>query len=186
MNIIYSLFIFAVAVGLTYFLMRGMEAARLYYSLRGKRLITCPENKLPEAVDIAAKQVALQAVFGQPHLRLSDCSRWPEMAGCGQECLRQIEANPEGCLVWNIVDRWYVGKKCAYCHTQFDHIHWHDHPPALCSPEGITVQWYEIAPEQLPAIFATYQPVCWNCHIAETFRRQHPELVTDRDHRHVA
>ena len=34
--------------------------------------------------------------------------------------------------------------------------------------------------EQLPEIFATHQPVCWNCHIAESFRRLHPELVTDR------
>ena len=27
------------------------------------------------------------------------------------------------------------------------------------------------------------EPVCWNCHIAESFRREHPDLVTDRDNR---
>ena len=26
----------------------------------------------------------------------------------------------------------------------------------------------------------THLPVCWNCHIAESFRREHPELVVDR------
>jgi hypothetical protein len=29
--------------------------------------------------------------LSQPHLRLSECSRWPERQGCGQECLSQIE-----------------------------------------------------------------------------------------------
>ena len=30
---------------------------------------------------------------------------------------------------------------------------------------------------------ATSLPMCWNCHVAESFRRLHPELVTDRDDR---
>jgi hypothetical protein len=32
----------------------------------------------------------------------------------------------------------------------------------------------------LQETFATHQPVCWDCHIAQTFRREHAELVTDR------
>jgi len=32
-----------------------------------------------------------------------------------------------------------------------------------------------------------YQPVCWNCHVAETFRRLYPEMAADRplEARHV-
>ena len=32
-----------------------------------------------------------------------------------------------------------------------------------------------------PVMLDSYLPVCWDCHIAESFRREHPELVTDRD-----
>jgi hypothetical protein len=42
------------------------------------------------------------------------------------------------------------------------------------------VQWSEIPAEKLQEVMRTHQPVCWNCHIAETFRREHPELVVDR------
>jgi hypothetical protein len=44
----------------------------------------------------------------------------------------------------------------------------------------MTVSWDDVPPEKLADVFQTYQPVCWSCHIAETFRRDHPELVTDR------
>jgi hypothetical protein len=43
-----------------------------------------------------------------------------------------------------------------------------------------TYEWPEIPPEQIPGVLATHLPVCWNCHIAETFRRMFPERVVDR------
>jgi len=70
--------------------------------------------------------------------------------------------------------------KCVYCHKPFGEIHWHDHPPGLVDEQGKTVQWNEIPLENLQQTLNTHWPVCWNCHIAESFRRQHPELVTDR------
>jgi hypothetical protein len=48
------------------------------------------------------------------------------------------------------------------------------------SPEGRTFGWGEVPAERLPEVLGTHLPVCWNCHIAETFRRQHAELVIDR------
>src|SRR6266576_3849706 len=42
------------------------------------------------------------------------------------------------------------------------------------------LEWNEIPLEHLQQTLSTHWPVCWNCHIAETFRRRHPELVTDR------
>jgi hypothetical protein len=42
------------------------------------------------------------------------------------------------------------------------------------------VQWSEIPAEELPEVFETHLPVCWSCHIAETFRREYPKRVVDR------
>ncbi len=67
-----------------------------------------------------------------------------------------------------------------YCHKPFGEIHWHDHPPALLNKERKTVQWNEIPAENLQAALGTHRPVCWSCHMAETVRREHPELVVDR------
>lgn len=86
----------------------------------------------------------------------------------------------KACLVWTIITRWYQGRNCVYCHKPFKGIHWHDHPPALVDYERKTVQWDEIPAEKLQEALGTHLPVCWSCHIAETFRREHPELVVDR------
>jgi hypothetical protein len=111
---------------------------------------------------------------------LKDCSRWPERAGCGQTCLGDLEAAPHACLVRTILARWYAGQRCACCRRPFGEIHWHDHKPALVGTDGITREWTEIPPETIPAVLSTHRPVCWNCHVAETFRRVHGELVVER------
>jgi hypothetical protein len=155
-------------------------AVRAYTQYRGKRIITCPETKAPAAVHVNALKAAREAIFTRPNIRLDQCSRWPERAGCGQECLAQIKADPEQCLVWNLVDEWYRGKSCAYCQKPFGEIHWHERHPALLGPDRSIVQWNEVPPENLPLIFQNYLPVCWNCYIAEEFRLRNPERVIDR------
>jgi len=169
------------AIAAAVFLFIGLRRAlQTYLEFRGERLITCPENHKAAAVRVAAGKAALEATLGTEQLRLSACSRWPEMQGCGQECLAQIEDSPKSCLVSSIVNNWYQGKSCAYCHKPFAEIHWHDHPPALVDQERKTVQWNEVPLDQLQQVMTNHWPVCWNCHIAETFRREHPELVVDR------
>ena len=172
--------VLVLAVGL--FVLRTVPGVRTYFRFRGKRIVNCPETQKPVAVDVAAGEAGLGAFFNEPTLRLRDCTRWPERENCGQDCLQQIEANPQNCLVWNIVAKWYEGKTCAFCHKPIPPIHHVDHAPALLGPDFRTSEWNRIRPEQLPEVFAKSQPVCWNCHIAETFRREHPELVTDRSY----
>ena len=155
-------------------------AVRLVLRWRGTRLVRCPETRAPAAVDVDVKQALLTGLLGHERLRLRDCSRWPERAGCGEDCLSQVERAPEDCRVRTIVAEWYADKKCAYCGHAFGEIHWHDHRPALRDPRGATVQWSEVRPEQLPQLFDTCLPVCWDCHVAESFRKEHPELVVDR------
>ncbi len=63
---------------------------------------------------------------------------------------------------------------------KFGQIHWSDHKPAMLSPEGRTVEWREVAPERVPDLLATHFPICWDCHITESFCRQHFEMIVDR------
>ncbi len=174
--VIYGL---ATVVAIT-LLVRAFLGAHAYFKLRGKRLITCPENQKTAAVNVDARRASLEAVARKPHLRLSECSRWPEKQACGQQCLRQIELAPEDCLVRTIVTRWYEGKKCAICGRLIQEVEWMGHKPTLLDSERRTVHWDAVAAERLPEYFTTHAPVCWDCHVAETLRREHPELITER------
>jgi hypothetical protein len=178
-TLLIALAVLVLAVGL--FVFRAIPGVRAYLAYRGKRLITCPETHKTEAVEVAAGEAAVGTFLTEPTLRLKDCSRWPERQNCGQDCLQQIEANPENCLIWNIVSKWYEGKSCVFCHKQIGPLHHLDHAPALLGPDFRTTEWKEFRPEQLPEICSSHQPVCWNCHIAESFRRLHPELVVNRE-----
>lgn len=173
-----------VALLAAFVLLRVILGARAFFKFRGKRLITCPENKHPAAVNVDARRAGAEALAGAPHLRLSECSRWPEKRDCGQECLRQIELAPEGCLVKSIVTKWYEGKHCAICGRLIREVEWLGHKPALLDPQRKTVHWDAVAAERLPEYFTTHAPVCWDCHVAETLRREHPELITERPRLH--
>ena len=175
-TIVSAVLVLAVAL----FVFRAVPGVQAYFKLRGKRLVTCPETKTPQAVEVAASEAALGTFVNEPTLRLKECSRWPERENCGQDCLSQVEADPEKCLVWNIVAKWYEGKNCVFCHKPIGPLQHLDHAPALLGPEFKTSEWKDVSPEELPKIFSSHQPVCWNCHVAETFRRLHPGLVTDR------
>lgn len=178
LTVLITLVVLVLAAGL--FLIRAIPALRAYFEFRGKRLITCPETQRPAAVDVAAGEAGVGAFLSEPTLRLNNCSRWPEKAGCGQDCLEQIEGDPAKCLVWNIASRWYEGKNCVFCHKPIGPLHHLDHAPALLGPDFQTMEWKDLRAEELPDVFSRYQPVCWNCHVAESFRRLHPQLVTDR------
>jgi hypothetical protein len=178
-TVIITLAVVALAIGL--FVFRAIPGIRAYFDYRGKRLVTCPETHKAEAVDIAVGEAAVGAFLSEPTLRLVECSRWPERQDCGQDCLQQVEIDPANCLVWNIVSKWYEGKSCVFCHRQIAPLHHIDHAPALLGPDHKTVEWKDLRPQQLPEIMQTHRPVCWNCHIAETFRRTHPELVVNRE-----
>jgi len=154
--------------------------ARAYLKYRGRRVIVCPDNHAPAAVDVNATRAAVSALGGGGHLRLSDCSRWPEKKSCGQECLAQIEAAPEECLVRTRVTRWYEGKACVFCGRVFAAIPWEHHRPALLDAKSDLVEWQSVRAENLAAVMETHRPVCWDCLITETVRRGRPDLITYR------
>jgi hypothetical protein len=154
--------------------------ARAWWKYRGRRVITCPENQQAAGVVVDARHAAATALGKSPELRLSSCSRWPERAGCGQECLSQIEASPVECLVRNILTKWYEGKVCAWCGQPFGEIDWAGRKPALLGADGVSIEWSEVPPERLQETLATASPVCFACHMANKLLREHPELAVDR------
>jgi hypothetical protein len=156
------------------------SAAGAYFRYRGTRVITCPETRKPEAVQVDTGHAALTSAISYTDLRLKSCSRWPEREDCGQECLLQVRLSPEDCLVRNILTTWYGSKQCVSCSRQFGEIQWLDHKPALVGPHGNNVEWSELAPEQVPEVLTTHFPICWDCHITESFCREHPEMIVDR------
>jgi hypothetical protein len=151
---------------------------------RGTRLVACPETRRPAAVELDAVRAAL-SLFGDERgrLRLSNCSRWPEKAGCGQECLAEVERDPQACLVRTIVAGWYRGQSCAFCGKPIPEVTWTEHRPAVLSPDRVTASWKDVKPESLPDIFSTHKPVCWDCHVVQSVVREHPDLVTVRPKR---
>ena len=176
----YFLLALIAAVAAVLLISAVIEGLRSYWKYRGQRLIVCPENHQTASVDIDTLSSLYSGLTQSTPLRLSQCSRWPEMQGCGQECLSQIESSPHDCLVRTIVTNWYSGKACAVCGELIHEVEWMGHKPALLDVEGKTVFWDEIQAEQLPEVFKTHSPVCWDCHIASALMREHSDVVTYR------
>lgn len=181
-NALYWIVIVAGAAVGAYLLYRVYGSVRTYVQFRGKRLVSCPENHQTASVELDAKEAAREALTHEPRMRLTECSRWPDRKDCGQQCLAEIAMAPSDCLVRNIVIDWFSEKECVFCGKSIAEVKewWVDHKPALLTPDKQIVTWNEFAAEQLPELFSKCDPVCWSCSATETFRKQHPELVSDR------
>ena len=138
-----------------------------YFRYKNKMVVTCPETQRPVGVDVDARYAAITGSVSRGSLRLSDCTRWPERQGCGQECLSQIEASPEGCMIKKRLESWYQGKTCSCCERGFGVIRWHEHKPALISPDHKLLQWKDVLAEEMSQVLATHEPVCGTCNFAE-------------------
>ncbi|HUK51683.1 MAG TPA: hypothetical protein VL099_00170 [Candidatus Binatia bacterium] len=172
-----------------YYLLGAMVVLALAYAIpqllrvrafRGAMLVTCPENKKPAAVKVSVWRAAMAAVLGRRHLELCNCSRWPERRDCPQDCICEIVGDPEGHRVWNVATEWFRGRACACCGKPITRLGHLDRRPALLDAQHKSVEWDAIPPEKLPEALWGSKPVCWNCHIADTFVREHPDLVTYR------
>jgi hypothetical protein len=175
------LFTLIVILGGTSALVSLVRFARTWKQARGVRLITCPETRRPAAVRLDALDAGLAAAVSERSLHLRSCTRWPEKRNCNQACLSQIVAAADGCLARARVAQWYTGKSCVFCHKPIEALTRIDRRPGLLTPDGLTMEWDDAPIEMLPDVFETHQPVCWSCHVSETFRRQFIEVVVDRE-----
>jgi hypothetical protein len=147
---------------------------RVWWRFRGDSVVRCPENHQPAGVRV-------DAWHARRKLQLIACTRWPAKAGCGQECLAEIAASPENCLVRNIAAKWYQGKRCAVCGNAIGAIEWGPSQPAVILSDQNTVQWKEVSADVLTETLETALPICFACHMANRLVREHPELVTERN-----
>lgn len=110
-----------------------------YWTFRGTRVVTCPDNHASAAVDVDARLAARTAIGGHKRLQVQACSQWPGRRHCRQACLQRIgEASKEG-LVHRMLTRWYAGKSCVYCGRPLGEIPRFERKPTLLSPAGKTV-----------------------------------------------
>jgi len=173
-----SIYVVAVFAAVAAFFV--IVATRVYLKYRGVRVITCPETHKPAAVVVDATHAALSAAWDRTDLRLQSCSRWPEKKGCDEACLKEITEAPADCLALNIIAQWYRGKVCVYCRKPIQ-VTQYGSQPALRAPDGHTFDFVAKPAQELIVTLDTYEPVCFNCHVAEQFRRQYPQMVTDGD-----
>lgn len=167
--------LFAVAI---YFVARHfIKTSR---RLSGSRVIICPETGKQAMIEVDARRAALTSLVGRADIRLETCWRWPLREDCGQQCMLQLDVAEDDCLVRSVLTKWFRGQQCIFCERPFGKIDFTDHKPALFTPEGITVELAEIPVAAVRDAMATYQPVCWNCHIAQTFYHEHLDVVIER------
>jgi hypothetical protein len=109
-------------------LLRRYEIFRRF---TGSRLVACPENQQPAVVALDARRAAETSIDGTPDVRLSECTRWPEHANCGRECMaeavraepyKQGEAKADQKVIYHLpiflgaFAAWYMG---AVWHSQY-------------------------------------------------------------------
>lgn len=157
------------------------DSIRAWRHYRGVRLVACPETGAMAAVEIdLAHAMTTAFIENAVDVRLKRCSRWAVRGVCREPCVPEVVAHGDGGRVQTIVDRWYLTQKCFHCGRRIAHATSVHHPPAFAEHDGATIEWTHLPPEQLPDMMATHRAVCWNCHIAETFRRTYPDLYVDR------
>jgi len=171
-------------LGVAAVLLVAFALARFWRRTTAPRLITCPENDSYKTVEVDAARRLGQVVRGKggkDGLHLSDCSRWPERQDCGQSCLAEIAAAPDGCRVRSILDDFYAGQSCVLCGKEFgETIDWYEHEPAFIDAERRLMSWQDVPSERLPEIMEAHFPVCWDCKVIEAVRQKHPDRITDR------
>jgi hypothetical protein len=92
-------------------------------------------------------------------------------------------ASADGPVTFAVLRQWYEGKSCCVCQRAIGPLHHSGPQPALKSPESEgheILTWKDIPPAHRRAALATHAAVCASCQIAEDFRKQYPDLVTDR------
>jgi hypothetical protein len=165
------------------FVLSWIPALVVYLFIRrrdsGDRVITCPETHTTEVVRVDSSHAAWTDLKGGKEFRLEACSRWPEKKDCAQDCVREIEHAPDGCLVRERLEAWYRGADCALCGMPIGPVRWFEFHPGMLTPERHALSWDEIPPKDLPAALANDRPICSDCLVAESFREKFPDRVID-------
>ena len=140
-----------------------------YLRKRGPRLIL-PDAEEPGA-SVGARHAVAAASAGSVHTSHVHSERTP-----AAQALTGAST---------VLRNWFAGKTCAICEKPIASVHRRDQHPGLMTSTNEVISWEEVVhDEHLTERLASHKPVCSNCVMSETFRRQYPELVLDRpEHR---
>ena len=175
-TLVFALLLLA-AVLLVYLIM-GLRA---WMTVRGARIVVCPETQLPVAVKVDVAHDVVSTILERPELRLTACSRWPERQDCDQPCTQQIEIAPSETHPRTIAAHYFSKERCAICSRPIEPPSHTAQQPGFMEPVTHWVKtWNELPAQDLPRAIATFQPLCSNCTLVELFRQRSPDRVTDR------
>jgi hypothetical protein len=98
---------------------------------------------------------------------------------------RHAKGNRHDAATTAQLKHFFEGKQCAACNRPIPPVHAGELRPGLRNANTHeAVAWDDIPAANLSTTLETHVPICSNCVIIETLRRQQPELVVDR-HRTV-
>jgi len=144
------------------------RAERAFRTLRGMRVVTCPETRQRAAVALNGPHAVWTAILGTPDLRVHGCSRWPDRRECDQGCIREVRQAPAKTRVQTILADWCRYNACACCGAPLAKLDVGPHRPHLMSRDLRIFEWREIPLPEIPETLRTVEPVCDTCLVAET------------------
>jgi hypothetical protein len=158
-----------------------MIAVRTWLRVRATRLVICPETQLPAAVNVDVGHAIVSALRERMDVRLTSCERWSERGLCAQPCASQIESASNETRPATIATRFFANQRCAICQRPIEAPSRMTLEPGFVNPAtGRIDAWDTLPPRDLPRAIATWPPLCANCTLAEMFRQESPDRVTDR------
>lgn len=92
---------------------------------------------------------------------------------------KHAKINPHDAATTAQLKRYFEGKPCAACSRPIPPVH-APRPGLLNTDTHVAIPWDDIPVANLSATLESHVPICSNCLIFETFRREYPELVVDR------
>ncbi|OFW11832.1 MAG: hypothetical protein A3H96_27295 [Acidobacteria bacterium RIFCSPLOWO2_02_FULL_67_36] len=89
--------------------------------------------------------------------------------------------NPHDAAMTAELKHFFEGKQCSACSRPIPPVHAFELRPGLLNADTReAIAWVEIPAANLSTTLESHVPICSNCLVIETFRRQHPDLVVDR------
>jgi hypothetical protein len=90
-------------------------------------------------------------------------------------------SNPHDAAMTAQLRQYFEGKACGSCGRDIPPVHAGEMRPGLLNTSTHEeMAWADIPSANLSATLEAHVPICSNCLVSESFRRQHPELVLDR------